>query len=150
MTTTLPVPIVVVGSQRSSDRPSSDAALNLIYAVRAAGYGDIAEPAVWNAGLAATAASGAIAGIVNVDFLAAPFGMEQGFEHLDFASSETNEETRRAGPTTDAALAWLDDRTDGGPYFLWVHYFDPHAPYGGTPAHRAGASRRSRTVADRR
>jgi len=38
-----PVPIVLVGSQRSSDRPSSDAALNLIHAVRAAGYGDIAE-----------------------------------------------------------------------------------------------------------
>ena len=38
-----PVPIVMVGSQRSSDRPSSDAALNLIHAVRAAGSGDIAE-----------------------------------------------------------------------------------------------------------
>jgi glutamyl-tRNA(Gln) amidotransferase subunit D len=38
-----PVPIVLVGSQRSSDRPSSDAALNLIHSVRAAAYGDIAE-----------------------------------------------------------------------------------------------------------
>jgi glutamyl-tRNA(Gln) amidotransferase subunit D len=38
-----PVPIVMVGSQRSSDRPSSDAALNLIHAVRAAGRGDVAE-----------------------------------------------------------------------------------------------------------
>ncbi len=38
-----PVPIVVVGSQRSSDRPSSDAALNLIHAVKTAGEGDIAE-----------------------------------------------------------------------------------------------------------
>jgi len=38
-----PVPIVLVGSQRSSDRPSSDAALNLIHAVRAAGSGDVAE-----------------------------------------------------------------------------------------------------------
>lgn len=38
-----PVPIVVVGSQRSSDRPSSDAALNLIHAVRAAAVGEIAE-----------------------------------------------------------------------------------------------------------
>ena len=38
-----PVPIVVVGSQRSSDRPSSDAALNLIHAVRGAAHGDIAE-----------------------------------------------------------------------------------------------------------
>ncbi|RJP82233.1 MAG: Glu-tRNA(Gln) amidotransferase GatDE subunit D [Candidatus Zixiibacteriota bacterium] len=38
-----PVPIIIVGSQRSSDRPSSDAALNLINACRAAGQGDIAE-----------------------------------------------------------------------------------------------------------
>jgi glutamyl-tRNA(Gln) amidotransferase subunit D len=38
-----PVPIILVGSQRSSDRPSSDAALNLIHAVRSAAFGDIAE-----------------------------------------------------------------------------------------------------------
>jgi len=38
-----PVPIVMVGSQRSSDRPSSDAAINLINAVRTAAEGDIAE-----------------------------------------------------------------------------------------------------------
>ncbi|MGK2855947.1 MAG: Glu-tRNA(Gln) amidotransferase subunit GatD [Thermoanaerobaculia bacterium] len=38
-----PVPIVVVGSQRSSDRPSSDAALNLMNAVRSAAECDIAE-----------------------------------------------------------------------------------------------------------
>ncbi len=38
-----PVPIVIVGSQRSSDRPSSDAALNLIHAVRSAAYSNIAE-----------------------------------------------------------------------------------------------------------
>lgn len=39
----LPVPVVMVGSQRSSDRPSSDAALNLIHAAYAAGHSDIAE-----------------------------------------------------------------------------------------------------------
>jgi len=38
-----PVPIVLVGSQRSSDRPSSDAALNLMNAVRTAVECDIAE-----------------------------------------------------------------------------------------------------------
>ena len=38
-----PVPIVMVGSQRSSDRPSSDAAQNLINATWAAGHGPIAE-----------------------------------------------------------------------------------------------------------
>ncbi len=38
-----PVPIVLVGSQRSSDRPSSDAALNLMHACYTAGHGGIAE-----------------------------------------------------------------------------------------------------------
>jgi glutamyl-tRNA(Gln) amidotransferase subunit D len=41
-----PVPIVIVGSQRSSDRPSSDAALNLIHACTAAAHSDIAEVVV--------------------------------------------------------------------------------------------------------
>ncbi|MCE5305618.1 MAG: Glu-tRNA(Gln) amidotransferase subunit GatD [Chloroherpetonaceae bacterium] len=38
-----PIPIVMVGSQRSSDRPSSDAAYNLIHSVKAAAESDIAE-----------------------------------------------------------------------------------------------------------
>jgi glutamyl-tRNA(Gln) amidotransferase subunit D len=38
-----PVPVVMVGSQRSSDRPSSDAAMNLICATLVAGHSDIAE-----------------------------------------------------------------------------------------------------------
>jgi len=38
-----PVPIIMVGSQRSSDRPSSDAALNLMHSVKAAAECDIAE-----------------------------------------------------------------------------------------------------------
>ncbi len=39
----LPVPVVLVGAQRSSDRPSSDAATNLIAAVQAATRGPFAE-----------------------------------------------------------------------------------------------------------
>jgi len=38
-----PIPIVLVGSQRSSDRPSSDAARNLINAAYTAAHSDIAE-----------------------------------------------------------------------------------------------------------
>lgn len=37
-----PIPIILVGSQRSSDRPSSDAALNLLAAIRVAADADIA------------------------------------------------------------------------------------------------------------
>ena len=39
----LPVPVLLVGSQRSSDRPSSDAIANLINAIRVAATGQIAE-----------------------------------------------------------------------------------------------------------
>ncbi len=41
-----PVPVVFVGAQRSSDRPSSDAATNLIAAVRVAGHAPFAEVCV--------------------------------------------------------------------------------------------------------
>ncbi|MGB9912068.1 MAG: Glu-tRNA(Gln) amidotransferase subunit GatD, partial [Candidatus Kapaibacteriota bacterium] len=41
-----PIPIVMVGSQRSSDRPASDAPLNLIYSVKTAAEADIAEVVV--------------------------------------------------------------------------------------------------------
>jgi glutamyl-tRNA(Gln) amidotransferase subunit D len=39
----LPVPVIIVGAQRSSDRPSSDAATNLIAAVQAAAKAPFAE-----------------------------------------------------------------------------------------------------------
>jgi len=39
----LPVPVILVGAQRSSDRPSSDAATNLISAAKAAAQGPFAE-----------------------------------------------------------------------------------------------------------
>jgi glutamyl-tRNA(Gln) amidotransferase subunit D len=42
----LPVPVVIVGSQRSADRPSSDAATNLTGAVSAAAKAPFAEVAV--------------------------------------------------------------------------------------------------------
>jgi glutamyl-tRNA(Gln) amidotransferase subunit D len=42
----LPVPVILVGSQRSADRPSSDAATNLIGAVKAAANAPFAEVVV--------------------------------------------------------------------------------------------------------
>lgn len=35
---------------------------------------------------------------------------------------------RDARVTNDRALRWLS-RREGRPYFAWVHYFEPHAPY---------------------
>jgi glutamyl-tRNA(Gln) amidotransferase subunit D len=42
----LSIPVVIVGSQRSSDRPSSDAAMNLLNSATLAGHGDLAEVVV--------------------------------------------------------------------------------------------------------
>jgi arylsulfatase A-like enzyme len=37
---------------------------------------------------------------------------------------------RRAAATSARALAWLThERPRDQPFFLWVHFFDPHAPY---------------------
>src|SRR5206468_4841276 len=35
---------------------------------------------------------------------------------------------RRGDRTMTRALSWLDSRPDG-PFFLWVHLYDPHSPY---------------------
>ncbi len=65
--------------------------------------------------------------------LASAFGLDQGFEQYDDALSKPAAETdrfaeRNADAVTEAALTWLA-RSDGRPWFLWIHYFDPHFPY---------------------
>lgn len=51
-------------------------------------------------------------------------GMGEGFETFD----EPDGAERLAAETTDRALRWLDAGPKQ-PFFLWVHYFDPHGPY---------------------
>ena len=36
---------------------------------------------------------------------------------------------RDAAAVTSAALAWAASRSTSEPLFLWIHYYDPHAPY---------------------
>ena len=63
------------------------------------------------------------------------FGFAQGFDTYDDrlprgdGAGRTAQTERRADATTDAVLGWLGQRTPTAPWFLWVHYFDPHAPY---------------------
>lgn len=66
--------------------------------------------------------------IVNVEFLSEQFGMTQGFEHVDYEAHPDNVQVRSATDTTDAALEWLQRRRSR-PFFLFVHYFDPHLVY---------------------
>ncbi len=42
------------------------------------------------------------------------------------ASWKVDENQRRADVTTDKAIAWLEDVSD--PFFMWLHFFDPHDP----------------------
>jgi arylsulfatase A-like enzyme/Tfp pilus assembly protein PilF len=61
------------------------------------------------------------------------FGLARGFEtyddHLPHGGDPRRSAyvERRADATTGAALRWLDGAAE--PWFAWVHYFDPHAPY---------------------
>ena len=77
----------------------------------------------------------ATAAFVNVGFLGKDFGMHRGFAHFDEESRSSTGRDRDAVETTDSALAWLgEERTQ--PFFLLVHYFDPHAPYDPAPPFR--------------
>jgi arylsulfatase A-like enzyme/cytochrome c-type biogenesis protein CcmH/NrfG len=67
------------------------------------------------------------------------FGLDHGFDVYDDQlprgkdARRTAYVERTADRTTDVALRWLESSSPGGtpaaPFFLWVHYFDPHAPY---------------------
>ncbi len=60
------------------------------------------------------------------------FGLGQGFEVYDDEMNPTEGgqliAERSAGEVVRTALEWLDD-VDPSPFFLWVHFFDPHHPY---------------------
>ena len=65
--------------------------------------------------------------LVSSFVLARRFGLARGFDVYDDELAAGRAE-RGALETTERALA-LIGRNTGQPLFLWVHYFDPHAPY---------------------
>src|SRR2546428_10485469 len=74
--------------------------------------------------------------------VAARFGLGQGFETFDeaFTSSGSlgkagGEGVERGAEEVDrAVLPWLRRTAGtGAPFFLWVHYYDPHFPYDPPP-----------------
>lgn len=75
---------------------------------------------------------------VSSDVLHHRFNLDQGFDgYEDDLSGEekdalTQMQERSGEQTMDRVLRWLDKRTEpasASPFFLWVHLFDPHAPY---------------------
>ena len=67
------------------------------------------------------------AAFVSAFVLARRFGLARGFDRYDDATPQGRPE-RAARDTTDAALAELN-QPQTRPLFLWVHYYDAHAPY---------------------
>ena len=62
------------------------------------------------------------AAITSNPFLDPKFGLDRGFASYDQVPR------RKADAVTDAALAWLREH-HRGPFFLFVHFMDPHLPY---------------------
>jgi arylsulfatase A-like enzyme/Flp pilus assembly protein TadD len=74
-------------------------------------------------------ATGAFVGAFPLD---SRFGLVQGFDVYDdnYGSQGPTDMTfveRKADVVVGKALEWLEGRT--GPWFLWIHLFDPHQPY---------------------
>jgi len=70
--------------------------------------------------------------------LDARFGLARGFDHYDDALPDATSDLFqfRERPATEVvrrALDWVRGRDRGTPLFLWVHVFDPHAPYAPPP-----------------
>jgi arylsulfatase A-like enzyme/Tfp pilus assembly protein PilF len=67
------------------------------------------------------------AAFVSSFVLARRFGLARGFETYDDEQPQGRSE-RGARETTDRAIEFLRRQT-ARPWFIWVHYFDPHHPY---------------------
>jgi arylsulfatase A-like enzyme len=62
------------------------------------------------------------------------FGLDRGFATYDDRMvaeqmGELGYPERDGAAVTDAALSWAGKLPIGRPYFLWIHYYDPHAAY---------------------
>lgn len=75
------------------------------------------------------------AGFVSAFVLDSRWGIANGFDFYydDFEPSESGSTNmasvqRPGSETIEAAVSWLDSRQEG-PFFMWLHLFDPHDPY---------------------
>ena len=81
----------------------------------------------------------ATAAFVGTFVLDERFGLSQGFDVYDFEVSATGwrdltstANEREADKVVHSAINWLTRRPSDGddkPFFMWVHFYDPHSPY---------------------
>ena len=79
----------------------------------------------------------ATGGFVGVRLLGPDSGSDRGF---DFYEYPTAGQQRTAEQVIEGALRWLDQLGDDRSFFLWLHLFDPHAPYAPPPEFRGPLS----------
>lgn len=75
--------------------------------------------------------------IVSSIVLNGTLGLQQGFDTYDDlvgGPNDTRPDERLGEETSAAAVAWLDEHQDDEKLFLFVHYYDPHAPYEAPPS----------------
>ncbi|MCK4340489.1 MAG: sulfatase [Phycisphaerae bacterium] len=70
------------------------------------------------------------AAFISASVLESKMGLDRGFDvyNQDFDTHEIDQVQRRAPAATRCVVDWLKKRT-GKPFFVWLHYFDPHYPY---------------------
>ena len=77
----------------------------------------------------------ATAAFVGAFVLDRRFGLSQGFDVYDDSMGtdvrllENVEAERNAGAVASAFTEWLRDQHLARPFFAWIHFYDPHAPY---------------------
>jgi arylsulfatase A-like enzyme len=84
------------------------------------------------------------AGFVASVVLARASGIAQGFATFEEPRRGARPDrffpSIRAGEVNAKVKRWWQQRDPARPFFLWVHYYDPHAPYEPPPAFAAGAA----------
>jgi len=72
-------------------------------------------------------------GIFQSPFMDPGLGLNRGFEVYNWEPGD-NMQTRSASEVSDLAMEWLDKtRNKSQPFFLVLHYFDPHLAYAPPP-----------------
>lgn len=71
------------------------------------------------------------AGIMKSIVIDSSRGFSQGFDTFEVVNPKQNQaDGDSARELTDRAISWLDQtKTGGKPFFLYMHYMDPHSPY---------------------
>jgi hypothetical protein len=89
---------------------------------------------------------------VSAGVLASHYGLDQGFETYDDEGLDASggySVTERAGEeTVRRALAWIRSLPGSDHAFLWVHLFEPHAPYSEDGTYAGGVAHVDRVVGE--